>query len=141
MTVIAAPITGLLLTDAASAAIARAVAAPELRGVAAQLPDLETCPFCSYDETSEPGLPRDIVKRTVEPALPPEDWDPSWGHGPLYEVTYLSCGHTITELCESAAPRSTHRKDLPHVPPDAITELGSPLRRAGHCRLHPLDRP
>lgn len=141
MTVIAAPITDLLLTDAASAEIARTVTPPELLGVAAQLPELEWCPFCSYDEISESGLPRDIVTCTVEPALPPEDWDPGWGQGPLYEVTYLSCGHTLTELCESAAPRSTHRKDVPHVPPDAVTEPGAPLHCAGRRRLHPLDRP
>lgn len=110
MTVIAAPISDLLLTDAASAEMARTVTAPELLGDAEQLPEPEWCPFCSYDETSEPGLPRDIVTCTVEPALPPEDWDPGWGQGPLYEVTYLSCGHTLAELCESAVPRSTHRK-------------------------------
>ncbi|MFE6939571.1 hypothetical protein [Streptomyces chartreusis] len=114
MTVIAAPNTDLLLTDAASAETARTAAAPELLDVTAQLPELEWCPFCSYDETSEPGLPRDIVKRTVEPALPPEDWDPSWGQGPLYEVTYLSCGHTLAELCELAAPRSAlHSQKAP----------------------------
>ncbi|MFF8902521.1 hypothetical protein ACF082_34185 [Streptomyces lydicus] len=111
MTVIAAPTVDLLLTDAASAEMARTVTAPELLGVAAQLPELEWCPFCAYDETSEPGLPRDIVKCTVEPALPPEDWDPSWGQGPLYEVTYLSCGHTLAELCESAAPTLHCPKD------------------------------
>ncbi|MFI8089143.1 hypothetical protein ACIF9R_12610 [Streptomyces sp. NPDC086080] len=141
MTVVAAPIPDLLPADAASAEMTRTVTAPELLGVAAQLPELEWCPFCSYDETSEPGLPRDIVKCTVEPALPPEDWDPRWGQGPLYEVTYLSCGHTLAELCESAAPTLHSPKDLPHAPPDGITEPGAPLHRAGHRRLHPLDRP
>ncbi|MDX3019991.1 hypothetical protein [Streptomyces acidiscabies] len=104
MTVIAAPIADLLLADAASAEMPRAVTTSELLGVAAQLPELEWCPFCSYDETSEPGLPRDIVKHVIEPALPPEDWDPGWGQGPLYEVTYLSCGHTLAKLCEAAVP-------------------------------------
>lgn len=117
MTVIAAPIAALLLADAASAEMTRTVTAPELLGVAAELPELEWCPFCSYDETSEPGLPRDIVKCTVEPALPPEDWDPSWGRGPLHEVTYLSCGHTLAELCESAAPTLHSQKGPPPCTP------------------------
>ncbi|MFF8917477.1 hypothetical protein ACF08M_30255 [Streptomyces sp. NPDC015032] len=99
MPFIAAPIADLLLTDAASAEMARTATAPELLGVAAQPPELEWCPFCSYDETGEPGLPRDIVKCTVERALPPEGWDPRWGQGPLYDVTHLSCGHALAEPC------------------------------------------
>ncbi|MFK0154087.1 hypothetical protein ACIQVK_18700 [Streptomyces sp. NPDC090493] len=100
MTVHVAPNADLLLADAASAEVPRTVTALELLDHSPQLPEPEWCPFCSYDETSEPGLPRDIVKRTVERALPPEDWCPGWGQGPLYEVTHLSCGHTLGELCE-----------------------------------------
>ncbi|MEV0445742.1 hypothetical protein AB0I84_20830 [Streptomyces spectabilis] len=122
MTVTAAPNTDFFLADAASAEMARTFTAPELLGDAAQLPELEWCPLCSCDETSEPGLPRDIVKRTVEPAPPPEDWDPSWGQGPLYEVTYLSCGHTLAELCESAAP-TLHS---PKGPPPGTPFIGPP---------------
>ncbi|MEH0490515.1 hypothetical protein QBA78_36275 [Streptomyces scabiei] len=70
------------------------------------------------------GPPRDIIKCTVEPALPPEDWDPSWGQGPLYEVAYLSCGHTLAELCEfRRLPRSTLRKDLPMYPLTPLQSL------------------
>ncbi|MFE7114915.1 hypothetical protein ACFU99_05755 [Streptomyces sp. NPDC057654] len=141
MTAIPALIADLLLTDAASKKTARTVTAPELPGVAEQLPQLEWCPFCSYDETGEPGMPRDIVKCTVEPALPPENWSPDWGQGPLYQVTCLSCGHTLAKLCEPAAPRSTHRNDLTRIPPDPITVPGTPPHRAGRRRLRPPDHP
>jgi hypothetical protein len=93
MTVIAAPITDFFPADTAPAEMTSTAAEPGL------LPEVEWCPFCSYDETSGPGMPRDIVECTVESALPPEDWDPRWGQGPQYETTYLSCGHVLAKLC------------------------------------------
>ncbi|MFJ5725489.1 hypothetical protein [Streptomyces sp. NPDC093149] len=95
MTVTAAPAIGQLL---AYAVPARAAAEHELPVVAAQLPEMEWCNFCSYDEVYEPGMPREVVHRTIAFALPREDWDERCGQGPQYEVTYLACGHTFAQL-------------------------------------------
>ncbi|MFF3127046.1 hypothetical protein ACFVRD_33145 [Streptomyces sp. NPDC057908] len=99
MTVIAAPIIDHLPADAVSASVAGVAGEHELSDVAAQLPDMEWCNFCSYDEACEPGMPRGVVNRTIEFALPSEDWDERWGRGPQYEVTYLACGHMLAQLC------------------------------------------
>ncbi|PUB32547.1 hypothetical protein C8K30_1011073 [Promicromonospora sp. AC04] len=59
-------------------------------------PRQEWCDLCSYDETSEPGVPREIVDHSFEndPA-----WDDAWGRGPQYEIWHLTCGHTVAILC------------------------------------------
>lgn len=56
----------------------------------------EWCDLCAYDETCEPGIPREVVDHSIEPDT---TWDDSWGQGPQYEVWYLACGHTLSLLC------------------------------------------
>lgn len=61
------------------------------------LPEQEWCENCSHDDdsASESGMPQDIIDRAIEPLTYSPDQDPDWRSGPLYEVTYLACGHTI----------------------------------------------
>lgn len=63
----------------------------------ALLPEQEWCEHCSRDDDPAPdsGMPQDIVDRAIEPLAYLPDRDPDWGAGPLYEVIYLACGHTI----------------------------------------------
>ncbi|MCX5103567.1 hypothetical protein [Streptomyces sp. NBC_00439] len=96
MTVIAALIISHLLADSKAVGVAVEHA---LSDVAPQLPEMEWCNFCSYDEACEPGMPREVVNRTVGPVLPPVDWDERWGQGPPYEVTSLACGHLLAQRC------------------------------------------
>ncbi|MET9657876.1 hypothetical protein [Streptomyces sp. NPDC006510] len=96
MTLIAALITGHLSADSGVVGVA---AEQALSDVAPQLPEMEWCNFCSYDEVCEPGMPREVVNRTVGPALPPEDWDARWSQCPPYEVTSLTCGHLLAQRC------------------------------------------
>ena len=56
----------------------------------------EWCDLCSYDETCEPGMPREVVDHSIEHD---PTWDDGWGQGPQYKVRYLSCGHTLAHLC------------------------------------------
>ncbi|WP_424862882.1 hypothetical protein [Streptomyces sp. MMS24-I29] len=68
------------------------------------LPEQEWCDHCALaegpaDETAAPGMPRDVVLRSVEAGDLPPDWDPARGPGPQYDVAYLSCGHAVSQLC------------------------------------------
>lgn len=56
----------------------------------------EWCDLCSYDETCEPGMPRDVVDYSIEHD---PTWEDRWGQGPQYEVWHLCCGHTVVQLC------------------------------------------
>lgn len=64
------------------------------------LPEQELCTDCTLDDdlVTEPGIAQDVVDRSIEPMTLSSDWDPEWGSGPLYEVTWLACGHTIARL-------------------------------------------
>lgn len=64
------------------------------------LPEQEWCEDCSrdIDAAAEPGMPQDVVERSIEPLTLPPDWDPDWGPAPLYDVAYLACGHTLAHL-------------------------------------------
>ena len=44
------------------------------------------------------NIAQDVVDRSIEPMTLSSDWDPEWGSGPLYKVTWLACGHTIARL-------------------------------------------
>ena len=71
----------------------------DLDEIAIRLPEQEWCAVCSLDETSEPGMPRDVVSRSVEQSTQlPGDSNSTGAPGPLYEITWLSCGHTIAQL-------------------------------------------
>ncbi|MGI8307049.1 hypothetical protein [Saccharopolyspora hattusasensis] len=81
------------------AELAASPAGHELDDIAALLPEQEWCDNCSLHEDGEPGMPRDVVDCSIEPLpLSPSDWDLAWEHDRLYEITYLSCGHTIVRL-------------------------------------------
>jgi hypothetical protein len=48
-------------------------------------------------------VPRDVVSRSVEHVTQlPSAWNATGEPGPLYDITWLSCGHTIAQL---PAPR------------------------------------
>jgi hypothetical protein len=71
----------------------------DLDEIAVRLPEQDWCAVCALDETSEPGMPRDVVSRSVEqPTQLPGDWNFTGEPGPLYDVTWLSCGHSIAQL-------------------------------------------
>ncbi|MGW6605589.1 hypothetical protein [Streptomyces sp. NPDC055036] len=89
MTVIAAPITPTNRLPA-DAVLDGVTAEHELSDVAAQVPELEWCNFCSHGEACEPGMAREVAKRVVA--------FEHWGQGPLYKVTHLSCGHILARL-------------------------------------------
>lgn len=74
---------------------------PSTDSISGLLPEQEWCEDCRFDDDpyddmtglDVPGMPRDVVERTVEV-------DTSWGpDGPLYDVTYLACGHTLARRC------------------------------------------
>lgn len=58
--------------------------------------DLEWCEMWAYDEDAEPGMPQEVITQTVE-----QDplWDTEISPAPHYAIAYLSCGHTIAQLC------------------------------------------
>lgn len=58
------------------------------------LPEQEWCTDCAPDDTSEEGVPKDIVRRSVEKYHVGQGWDTNWGSPPEFEVIYLACGHT-----------------------------------------------
>lgn len=65
-------------------------------------PAQEWCDSCalSDDPAIEPGMAQTVIDHTIETLpLPESEWDPSWGPGPLYEVTHLACGHTLSWRC------------------------------------------
>lgn len=70
------------------------------QNLSARLPEQEWCEDCSpdVDVAAEPGMPQDVVDRSIEPLILPPDWDPDWGPAPLYDVAYLACGHTLAHL-------------------------------------------
>jgi hypothetical protein len=85
------------------AALAELPSPADLAEIAVRLPEQEWCAHCVLDETSEPGVPRDVVSRSVEHVtLLPSDWNATGEPGPLYDITWLSCGHTIVQF---PAPR------------------------------------
>lgn len=92
---------GNVLSDSAPSEDAENIAQQiKDQNVAPLLPEQEWCEDCSgcNDPAAEPGMPQDVVNRSVEQLTLPSDWDPGWGHGPLYDVTYLACGHTLARL-------------------------------------------
>ena len=69
----------------------------QAREADASLPAQELCYLCAYEADHMEGVPRDVVALTVERVFADSTWDPAWGEPPSYDVTWLSCGHTIEE--------------------------------------------
>lgn len=95
------PISDEVASDVSTAPTAdstRGSGSPWLDAGTAQVrgAEQEWCDLCAYDETCEPGMPRDVVDHSIEPDT---TWDDGWGQGPRYEVWYLACGHTLAQFC------------------------------------------
>lgn len=77
----------------------------DLAAIALFLPEQEWCAQCALDETSEPGMPRDVVSRSVAPvAVLPVGGNSAGEPGSLCDITWLFCGHTIAQLPASRMP-------------------------------------
>lgn len=73
-----------------------------LREGAQFLPERELCLDCALDDdpAAEPGVPQDVVDRSIGQQLAsPGEWDDeAWGSLPLHDVAQLACGHTLARL-------------------------------------------